>query len=399
MKLICPNCHYTVTIDAASSRPDGDGETACARCGEPMNQLLWNGSQPSTLATAIAAPKAIAPQRIMENQNAYAPSAEPSFDDVLEIPTPLRSAQPVTDQMLVLEDVIPAQDFSDDDEIPDSQIEFTDDAEGFMSEREDGPIHPAEASALDDDKSQLAGPQVYGASQTSSFDYEGGRAWLRIAPMLLLLGTLVFFALYYLGNRVGVRDRTQEAAATQPSQPETQSAAPAAALPENSQNASQSLPPAEGNAAVTAEPVQSTTAAQSTTAVVASKDETPKPVEEPKVETAKTESKPPATQPAPAVNTPTAPAATTPVADQGTGNFTVQVGSYNNAAQADERVSRLRSGGVEARVVRAEIPHRGTWYRVQAGRFTSQMEAARYATELKGKGATDDFVVTSAQNQ
>lgn len=392
MKLICPNCQSTVTIDAAASRSNGGGETPCARCGEPMQQLPWNGSQSSTLATAIAAPEAIAPQRIMENQNAYAPSAEPSFDDVLEIPTPLRSAQPVTDQMLVLEDVIPAQDFYDDDEIPDSQIEFTDDGEGFMPDREDGQMHPAEASALDADKSQLAGPQVYSASQTSSFDYEGGRAWLRIAPMLLLLGTLVFFALYYLGNRVGVRDKTQEAAATQPSQPETQSAAPAA-VPENTQNASQSLPSAEGNAAVAAEPVQSTTAA------VAPKDETPKPVEEPKVETAKTESKPPATVAAPAVTTPTAPAATIPVADQGTGNFTVQVGSYNNAAQADERVSRLRSGGVEARVVRAEIPHRGTWYRVQAGRFTSQTEAARYATELKGKGATDDFVVTSAQNQ
>lgn len=399
MKLICPNCQHTAIIDNAAPAAEGEDAsdtTSCARCGEPMNQLLWDGFQPSNLMTATAAAAtALPPQRIMENQNAYAPSAEPIFDDVLEIPTPLRSAQPVTDQTLVLEDVIPAQDYWTDDEIPDSQIEFTDDGEDSMSGREGWPIHPAEASTLAADKSQLAGPQVYGASQTSSFDYEGGRAWLRIAPMLLLLGALVFFALYYLGNRVGVRDRPQDGAATQ-AQPDTQSAATApatAAVPENSQNASQSPQPAESIAATT-EP--------STTTTVALKDEAPKPVEKPAAETAKRESQPPPEVAAPAAVA-TAPAASTtttaPAVDQGTGNFTVQVGSYNNAAQADERVSQLRSNGIEARVVRAEIPRRGTWYRVQAGRFASQTEAARYATELKGKGATSDFVVTSAQSQ
>ncbi|HEX8773215.1 MAG TPA: SPOR domain-containing protein [Pyrinomonadaceae bacterium] len=398
MKLICPNCQYTAEVDSAL--PAAEGEVAsvntCARCGEPMNQLLWNGFQPPNLTTATAnAATAIAPQRIMENQNAYAPSAEASFDDVLEIPTPLRSAQPVTDQMLVLEDVIPAQDYWTDDEIPDSQIEFTDDGESSMSGRDGGHIHPAEASTLDADESRLAGPQVYSTSQTSSFDYEGGRAWLRIAPMLLLLGVLVFFALYYLGNRVGVRDRTTDSAATQ-AQPEPQSAAAApaaAALPDNSQNASQSpSPAAESIAATGTEPAQPT--------AVALKEEAPKPAEKPVAETPKRESQPPAAVAAPAAVA-TAPAATTaaPVVDQSAGNFTVQVGSYNNAAQADERASRLRSSGIEARVVRADIPRRGTWYRVQAGRFASQTEAARYATELKGKGATDDFVVTSAQNQ
>jgi cell division protein FtsN len=217
--------------------------------------------------------------------------------------------------------------------------------------------------------------------------------------MLLLLGSLVFFALYYLGNRVGVRDRPQEAAATQDAQPDTQSAATATTtttVPENSQNASQSSArPAESIAAVTTEPARSGPAAL--------KDEAPKPVEKPTAETLKTEAKPPATIAAPNA-TATAPAiATAPappaVADQGTGSFTVQVGSYNNAAQADERVSRLRSSGVEAQVVRAEIPRRGTWYRVQAGRFANHTEAARYATELKGKGATDDFVITSVQSQ
>jgi cell division protein FtsN len=399
MKLICPNCQYTAIVDAPVSPSTGEGMT-CARCGEPMNQLLWNASQPSMLTTATAATAAVAalaPQRIMENQNAYAPSPEPSFDDVLEIPTPLRSAQPSTDQMLVLEDVIPAQDLSADDELTDSHVEFTDTAEDSVSTVEGDQMHPAEASMLAGEESLSAGAPVYGGAQTSSFDYEGGRAWLRIAPMLLLLGSLVFFALYYLGNRVGVRDRPQETAATTESRPEPQSApAPATAVPESSQNASQSAQPVEASAAVTTEPAESR--------AVALKDETPKPVEKPTAETAKHESGPPATVAAPAATNTTAPptattTTTAPVADQGTGNFTVQVGSYNNVAQADERAARLRSSGIEARVVRAEIPHRGTWYRVQAGRFTKQAEAARYATELKGKGATSDFVVTSVQSQ
>jgi cell division protein FtsN len=332
---------------------------------------------------------ALAPQRIMENQNAYATSAEAGFDDVLEIPTPLRSAQPASEHMLVLEDVIPVHDLSVSDEITQSELEFADAREDSMSESERGHLHTAESAALNVEKNQLAGPQSYGASQTSPFDYEGGHAWLRIAPLLLLLGALVFFALYYLGNRVGVSDKPPDVAATQEAQPETQSTAPAS-VPENSQNGSQSSQPAESVAVNT--PAQDT--------AVAAKDETPKPVEKPATETAKRESKLPATVAAPvAAPVATAPAAPAPVANQGTGNFTVQVGSYNNAAQADERVSRLRASGVEARVVRAEIPHRGTWYRVQAGRFASNAEAARYASELKGKGATADFVITSFQGQ
>src|SRR5207244_1048164 len=55
---------------------------------------------------------------------------------------------------------------------------------------------------------------------------------------------------------------------------------------------------------------------------------------------------------------------------QGEGSITVQVASFNNQAQADERVASLKSAGIEARVVKADIPGKGTWYRVQIGRFT-----------------------------
>ncbi len=78
-------------------------------------------------------------------------------------------------------------------------------------------------------------------------------------------------------------------------------------------------------------------------------------------------------------------------ADQG--NYTLQVGSFNDLAEASERVARLGSLGVKAYVARVEIPRRGTWYRVQTGSFASREEAARYGTQLRNKGTVPDFII------
>lgn len=82
--------------------------------------------------------------------------------------------------------------------------------------------------------------------------------------------------------------------------------------------------------------------------------------------------------------------------NQGDGRFTIQVGSYPNSEGANERVSKLQSSGIPARVVVANIPKKGTWYRVQVGRFASRDEAERYARELKAKGVTKEVFVTDA---
>jgi cell division protein FtsN len=78
------------------------------------------------------------------------------------------------------------------------------------------------------------------------------------------------------------------------------------------------------------------------------------------------------------------------------GSLTVQVGSYNVIEQANERVARLQAAGFSARVATIELPKRGTWYRVQAGRFSNREEAARYGNELKSKGAADSFIIADA---
>ncbi len=76
------------------------------------------------------------------------------------------------------------------------------------------------------------------------------------------------------------------------------------------------------------------------------------------------------------------------------GGITLQVGSFNDRAQADDRVSRLKTAGVDARIVSANIPGRGTWHRVQVGRFVSREQAAGYASQLRGRGLVQDFLVT-----
>jgi len=109
-------------------------------------------------------------------------------------------------------------------------------------------------------------------------------------------------------------------------------------------------------------------------------------------------------QPAPAASTnndPKPAQASEPIAAgaAGEGGFTLQVGSFNNLAEADSRVAKLSALGVRAYAVRVEIPKRGTWYRVQVGRFMNREEAGRYGTQLRGKGAVADFIITSPNSK
>jgi cell division septation protein DedD len=79
------------------------------------------------------------------------------------------------------------------------------------------------------------------------------------------------------------------------------------------------------------------------------------------------------------------------------GKITIQLGSYNEAAQAEERVAAVKSAGFEARVVEVEIPKRGTWYRVQSGRFGTRDDAERYGRQLREKGVASSFITTDVR--
>jgi cell division septation protein DedD len=86
----------------------------------------------------------------------------------------------------------------------------------------------------------------------------------------------------------------------------------------------------------------------------------------------------------------------TPASDAD-GKFTVQVGSFNVESQANERISSLRAAGFDARSTAVQIPGRGTWYRVQVGRFRERDAASKTAAQLREKGAAASSMVVAVE--
>lgn len=80
------------------------------------------------------------------------------------------------------------------------------------------------------------------------------------------------------------------------------------------------------------------------------------------------------------------------------GGYTVQVSSHGNDADAKARANVLRAKGLDARVAAAQIAGKGTWYRVQSGRFQTREEAAAYAKKLQASGVVPSTFVTQVQN-
>lgn len=67
------------------------------------------------------------------------------------------------------------------------------------------------------------------------------------------------------------------------------------------------------------------------------------------------------------------------------GKFTVQVASYREMGDARELADKLTRKGYQAFVAEAEVPGKGTWYRVRVGRFGTRKEAASFGENLKRK--------------
>lgn len=77
------------------------------------------------------------------------------------------------------------------------------------------------------------------------------------------------------------------------------------------------------------------------------------------------------------------------------GGWQVQVSSFKTQGEADAFANQLRARGHKAHVQRAEIPKRGTWYRVKIGPFGTQGEAIKYRTSFEAKEKMPGFVVKS----
>jgi rare lipoprotein A len=74
--------------------------------------------------------------------------------------------------------------------------------------------------------------------------------------------------------------------------------------------------------------------------------------------------------------------------DYWTGNFTVQVGAFQEKANADRFREKLSKSYVNAHIVEHE-DHRGRFYRVRIGRFSSLRDAERFSENLVKKDGFD----------
>jgi cell division protein FtsN len=402
MKVICPKCQYENQAD--SSR------VVCARCAtiievrsDQGTGLDSNGKrQTARLPFATNNPQSgsqpLGNQSYGQNSDIYATRVGDDFDDVLEIP---RQSQPnyqgAPESSQVYEDVFASPGY-------DSSSEYD------FSSYEKSPTTPIESFQTSStrqretqDYTETPEPEFMGwpVLPENSLEEEetstNGRTGLlaRVGLIVAVFGILCTLAYYFLGDFIAKR-KGQEGAlisgATQPaqSQPSIQAQAPVD----------------NGNPGTVASQNSQTTSPPQT--AIAPPIITPKPSETETDRNARTAKNDPKQVDIPPINAgatgrtghsqtskPAQPETSSVPAPPNRGNLTVQVGSYNDQAQADDRVRRLKSAGADARVVRADIAGRGVWYRVQVGGFTSRDEALNYGNQLKSKGLAQDFIVTT----
>ncbi|MFN0124592.1 MAG: YCF48-related protein [Blastocatellia bacterium] len=72
--------------------------------------------------------------------------------------------------------------------------------------------------------------------------------------------------------------------------------------------------------------------------------------------------------------------------------YTVQVSAWRTEAEARVELGRLREHGIDAYVIRANVPGKGIYYRVRFGHFGSQAVAARAAAAARGQGIREFMI-------
>ncbi|MDX2033057.1 MAG: SPOR domain-containing protein, partial [Blastocatellia bacterium] len=80
-------------------------------------------------------------------------------------------------------------------------------------------------------------------------------------------------------------------------------------------------------------------------------------------------------------------------AAQGRG-YTIQIASAPTESEARELIAELRGKGIEAYCVKAEVPGKGTRYRVRIGRFRTQGEAKVNGDRAFSQKLVKEYIVT-----
>jgi cell division septation protein DedD len=73
--------------------------------------------------------------------------------------------------------------------------------------------------------------------------------------------------------------------------------------------------------------------------------------------------------------------------------YSIQVGSYQQMAEAADLAEQWKERGYPAYVMIADIPSRGRWYRVRLGGFATRKDASRYLAKLRVKENVSDALI------
>ncbi|HEV3470562.1 MAG TPA: SPOR domain-containing protein [Pyrinomonadaceae bacterium] len=352
MQLICPRCHTNNYFDAEHTAD----HFVCVSCRSEFDAVIIDGALRTVLPQDSRALAASGP-------SAAAPDTAEDFFDILSIPQgPHAEVFAEASQPQLLEDVFDAEpepsNVRSEAPAPQQLVEPAPDSDAAHAAQAAEP-DAAQAAAVATPAAEAGAPARVPPPPAVD-NYAVGMRVLRISPMWLLLSSVGFFALLltlsWVSQPVGpVGEAVAAAGAAVPNQAtrpavKPAAAAPVAAVEEAKATAEKALPPAPKEAAK------------------------------------------PAAEPAPQPAEQTGARQFSEAA--GKGNFTVQVGSFNDPSEANQHVSRLRAAGFEARAVTVELPKRGTWYRVQAGRFETREEAAKANTQMRAKGVAAAAIVT-----
>ncbi|MGZ3459178.1 MAG: SPOR domain-containing protein, partial [Archangium sp.] len=74
------------------------------------------------------------------------------------------------------------------------------------------------------------------------------------------------------------------------------------------------------------------------------------------------------------------------------GAFTLQLSAFQTRPEAERFAAKLRDRGYAPYIVSAEVPKKGTWYRVRMGSFPSKDAASRYLADFKRETQLQAFV-------
>lgn len=400
MKVICPKCQFENQAD--SSR------VVCARCatiieikpdqaaGMEANGKRQTARLPFVGNVGNSQPLSPPPAAAL-NRDVYATRIGDEFDDVLDIPRQTQpAAQPSNEPTTKFEDVFAMPSYGAP---PSSPTSASSPPYDFQSQerKPTGPIEgfPTGSSTrqrstqdYDDAPEQefMGWPVLpengdYEQDQAGGFAANRGAMLLRIAIGVLVFGALSAVAYYLLAGRISNRNNAFNDR-----------------IADNGQNSAANFPPA------TVPSPDAPTAKPSPTVppVESANPQTNQPVNQPSNQTSGQQNGAKPVEIAPMTgksghssSPKPPPTETTAPATPNQGNLTIQVASFNDQAQANDRINSFRSKGVEARIVKVDIPNKGTWYRVQIGGFKSREDATSYANQLKSKGILQDFIITT----